>query len=129
LRGPSVRRIATRIAPLALAAFAAQTSSSGCTAEDLGACDMETAQELVYSPNGMVATKGQAIAHDSCGNGVFCHSSGAHGDDRFGAPAEMDFDMLPNPDGLGQMLDHAEDAWGLVESEDMPPRGVGAISG
>jgi hypothetical protein len=73
----------------------------------------------------MVATKGQALAHDSCGNGAFCHSSAAKGNERYGAPAEMDFDMLPSPTGLQRIIDEAEAAWAVVSDGDMPPGDVG----
>jgi len=90
---------------------------------DLGECDPVAADELVYGRNGLVATKGQALAHDTCGNGVFCHSSAAVGEARHGAPAGMNFDMLPSPLGVADMLTHVDDAWSVVSAGDMPPRG------
>jgi hypothetical protein len=97
----------------------------GCAAGDLGECNQAAAQELVFSASGMVATKGQALAHDSCGNGGFCHSAAARGNERHGAPAGMDFDMLPSPTGLDELLERADTAWGVVEGGDMPPGAVG----
>lgn len=108
---------------LGSAALGSAMSLASACGTDLGECDPVAADELVYGRNGLVATKGQALAHDSCGNGVFCHSSVARGSARHGAPAGMDFDMLPAPRGLGGMLHHVETAWSLVESDDMPPRG------
>jgi hypothetical protein len=105
-------------------AVAAALILAACGSDDLGDCDEQAASELVYSESGMVATKGQALAHDSCGNGVFCHSAGAQRAERFGAPARMNFDMLPSPRGLSELLDLREDAWSVVESGEMPPRGV-----
>jgi len=49
--------------------------TSGCGGEDLGECDLAAAEEMVFSQQGLVATKGQALLHDTCGNGAFCHSS------------------------------------------------------
>lgn len=93
--------------------------------DDLGPCDEAAADELVYGRNGLVATKGQALAHDSCGNGVFCHSSAARGNERHGAPAGMNFDMLPAPRGVSDMLQHVDSAWSLVAESTMPPSRVG----
>jgi len=113
----------------ALAAYAALCAAAAslvgaCRGADLGECDMPAARELVYSDNGMVATKGQALAQDSCGNGSFCHSSGATGSARYGVPHGLDFDMLPSPRGIYELMDYAEAAWDAVESGEMPPRGV-----
>jgi hypothetical protein len=88
--------------------------------EDLGQCDEQAALQLVYGRNGLVATKGQALLHDSCGNAAFCHSSSATGDNRFGAPAGMDFDMLP-PTGWPEVVDMREEIWSAVDDGDMPP--------
>jgi hypothetical protein len=117
-----MRYLLTKAAPCWLAIALACTA---CGSSDLGECDQSAAMELVYSANGMVATKGQALAHDSCGNGVFCHSAAASRSERFGAPAGMNFDMLPSPQGLSDMLDFKDDAWAVVESGEMPPRGLG----
>src|SRR5262245_9469957 len=68
----------------------------GCSS-DLGDCHEQAAREIVYSSSGMVATKGQALLHDSCGQGVLCHASAAKGAARKGASKDLNFDMLPNP--------------------------------
>ena len=106
----------------ALAMLAGMVAACG---SDLGACDPAAAEELVYSSNGMVATKGQALLNDSCGNGVFCHSSAAEGEARHGAPAGMNFDMLPAASGWPEVIDRREDIWDAVESGQMPPVHVG----
>lgn len=107
----------------AFPAAAALLALCACGGSELGECDEPAARELVYSASGMVATKGQALAHDTCGNGVFCHSAAARGGERHGAPGGMDFDMLPSPRGLAALLERADEAWGAVESGEMPPRG------
>lgn len=109
----------------AITLLAALVLAGGC-GSDLGPCDRAAADELVYGRSGLVATKGQALAHDSCGNGVFCHSSAAHADARFGVPAGLSFDMLPAPDGLSNVLEHVDMAWAVVADGDMPPRGDAA---
>jgi hypothetical protein len=110
-------------------AWLALNLTGACGSEELGECDPTAAEELVYDRSGMVATKGQALVHDSCGNGVFCHSAAAHGEERRGAPASMDFDMLPSPSGLLTMLDRAQSAWQLVRAEEMPPKGSARFLG
>jgi hypothetical protein len=91
----------------------------GC-GEDLGDCDMQAAQQLVYGRGGLVATKGQALMHDSCGNAAFCHSDAAKGKNRFGAPGGMDFDMLP-PTGWPEVADRRDQIWSEVSDGEMPP--------
>jgi hypothetical protein len=97
---------------------------SACGSE-LGECDREAANELVYSSTWKVATKGQALMHDSCGNASFCHSAGARGPERVGAPFGMDFDMLPLAKGWPEVVDQREEIWRTVDQESMPPDGVG----
>jgi hypothetical protein len=98
----------------------------GACGDELGTCNAPAANELVYGRTGLVATKGQALTHDSCGNGAFCHSSAAKGRNRFGAPAKLDFDMLPSPKGLRLLRDTAESSWSLVRDGHMPPSGLGS---
>ncbi|HVZ34515.1 MAG TPA: hypothetical protein VG963_18930 [Polyangiaceae bacterium] len=95
---------------------------AGCH-DSLGDCDPNAAKELVYSRSGLVATKGQALMNDSCGQGAFCHSSAAQGDARSGAPAGMDFDVLPKPTALGKIVSMREKIWDQVHSGGMPPKG------
>jgi hypothetical protein len=94
----------------------------GCKSE-LGECDDTAANELVYNSSYRIATKGQALAQDSCGNSAFCHSVNARGKSRHGAPGGMNFDMLPTPTGLNAMREHAELSWSAVERGVMPPGG------
>lgn len=97
-------------------------ATSGCKSE-LGECDERAANELVYSSSYRIATKGQALAQDTCGNSAFCHSANARGTSRHGAPGGMNFDMLPTPTGLSAMREHAELSWSAVERGAMPPDG------
>lgn len=96
----------------------------GCN-DDLGECDRAAAQEVVYGRGGLVATKGQALVHDSCGNAAFCHSTAAKGSARYGAPLGLSFDMLPTPTGWPEIIKHRDDVWQLVHDESMPPAGMG----
>jgi hypothetical protein len=82
---------------------------------------MEAAQQLVYGPAGSVATKGQALMHESCGSASFCHSSKAEETKRQGAPYGMNFDMLPSPIGLGDVFHHADGIWTQIDERSMPP--------
>jgi hypothetical protein len=101
------------------------TALLGACSDDIGDCDEVAAAELVYSQDGLVATKGQAIAHDSCGNGAFCHSAAAEGAARYGAPVSLNFDLLPRPTGWPSLIDHRAEAWEQVESGHMPPGAAG----
>jgi hypothetical protein len=93
--------------------------------EDLGECDLKAANELVYSDTWRVATKGQALLNDSCGNASFCHSSRATGGNRQGAPQSLDFDMVPAPSGWRQVMEHRDAIWSSVVDGTMPPEGEG----
>lgn len=114
--------LAKRLAAIVLVAVV-----SACN--DLGPCDSEAARELVYGRGDLVATKGQALMHDSCGQGAFCHSAGASGRARRGAPKGMDFDMLPRAKGLGDVLKHREAIWETVREGTMPPAGFAVGDG
>ena len=93
--------------------------------DELGECDQAAAEELVYGRAGLVAVKGQALLHDSCGNAVFCHSSSARGEARHGAPAGMSFDMLPEATAWPRVVELREEIWDAVESGSMPPGRAG----
>lgn len=93
----------------------------GCENE-LGKCDQEAANELVYGRGNLVATKGQALMHDSCGQGAFCHSAAAEGKVRQGAPGSLNFDMLPRASGLPDVLDQRDEIWESVLNGSMPPK-------
>lgn len=99
-------------------------AQSGC-GDDLGACDTNAAKQLVYSQAGLVATKGQALMHDSCGSAAFCHSEGAKGEARLGAPQRLDFDMLPLATGWPSVVTHSKAIWASVLDGSMPPEGEG----
>lgn len=99
-------------------------TAHGC-GSDLGECDPDAARELVFSRQGLVATKGQALLHDSCGNGAFCHSAAAKGGQRHGVPADLDFDMLPEPRGWPRVMELRESIWEVVVSGEMPPSEAG----
>jgi hypothetical protein len=95
----------------------------GACSSELGKCDdREAARQIVYGPNGSVATKGQALMHESCGQAAFCHSSAAKETQRKGAPHGMNFDMLPSPKGLAEVLDRADSIWDQVDDGQMPPK-------
>jgi hypothetical protein len=94
--------------------------AQGCD-NDLGPCNEEAAQQLVYSSSGLAATKGQALMHDSCGQGTFCHSTAARGAARFGAPLDLNYDVLPSPDALRKILDQRQMIWQQIDDGHMPP--------
>lgn len=75
-----------------LAGAAGLWLAQGCATET-GPCDDSLAYEVVYDGAGLPAYAGQALVHASCGQGGFCHSSGIPLDNRFGAPAGLDFDV------------------------------------
>jgi hypothetical protein len=91
--------------------------------DELGECNDDAARQLVYSSSGLAATKGQALLHDSCGQGAFCHSAAASGSARQGAPLRLDFDVLPNPKSLSKIIDMRREIWEQVEDGLMPPEG------
>lgn len=90
---------------------------------DLGECDLPAARELVYSQSGLVATKGQALLHDSCGQGSLCHAAAAQGASRKGVPHDLSFDVLPRPTGIDKVIAERHAIWEQVEDGMMPPRG------
>lgn len=63
--------------------------------------------------------------HDSCGSAAFCHSEGAKGEARFGAPRRLDFDMLPLATGWPSVVTHSKAIWASVLDGSMPPEGEG----
>lgn len=108
----------------------------GCK-PDLGPCDPAAARKIAYDQDGFPAYEGQALMQVSCGNGGFCHSAGASGANRFGAPAALDFDMqlastgsALNPAGrtalaLGRKHTRGwrDEVYHLVSEGEMPPTG------
>jgi hypothetical protein len=107
-------------AALHAALLGAAVASQACGGEELGECDEAAAEQVVYSAAGLAATKGQALMHDSCGNGAFCHSSAADGERRWGAPHELNFDMMP-PRGWPAVIEQREEIWSAVAGGEMPP--------
>ncbi len=92
---------------------------------DLGECDMTKLGGTNTDPHA-----GQKLVHSSCAGGR-CHSLDAKGDLRVGAPAELDFDVVPadmSPaqiakvrDGAENVHDHREAMWDAIEGGSMPP--------
>ncbi len=106
------------------ASLVASMLLSAC-GDELGKCNSRAAKQLVYSQVGEVATKGQALMHDSCGSAAFCHAQNAKGEARFGAPRGLDFDMLPLATGWPTVVEHAQAIWASVLDGSMPPDGQG----
>jgi len=104
----------------------------GCR-PDLGECDMPTARLVVYSAlDGSPSYAGQALLQGSCGDGSFCHAERAS--DRFGAPADLDFDLgLARDDAGLERLRRGqrhvyENRYGImaaIEDGSMPPGDAG----
>lgn len=93
----------------------------GC-GTDLGPCDQREAERVVYGPLRLQVTAGQALMHDSCGGGAFCHTQQAVGINRLGAPKGLDFDMVPDSErGWRIVMQHRDEVWGAVEAGSMPP--------
>lgn len=100
----------------------------GC-GTDLGECDRSllggSTDVLAPAPN-----SAQVVVNASCAGGL-CHSATAKGEQRRGAPAELNFDVLPATtafeeisrvqDGTAVVQDSREDMWALIDSGDMPP--------
>ena len=77
----------------------------GCK-RDLGDCNLDgqtpdghaidspAAFDIAYRlTDGLPMYEGQALVQSTCGDGSFCHAPAAVGADRFGAPAQLDFDV------------------------------------
>lgn len=82
---------------------------------------------------------GQQIVAGSCASGR-CHSEGAMGDMRLGAPADLNFDVVAGSadengklaKAAGIVVDWAEDMWSEIDSGTMPPpapAGTGELNG
>lgn len=106
----------------------------GCEA-DLGNCDMAAATKVAYL-NGTPYYEGQAILNASCAGGS-CHSNGATGDGRNGAPHGLNFDvgtltkastaddLTTLKAGVQEVRDEASELWGQIDDGDMPPGKAG----
>jgi hypothetical protein len=88
------------------AGLLAAVALAGCK-RDTGECNLTgstpdgrpvegpAAFDIAYrSDNGLPMYEGQAIIQSSCGDGQFCHSSGAEGENRRGVPKGYDFDVF-----------------------------------
>jgi hypothetical protein len=116
------------VSALAATAVSSVLWLSGC-GTDLGECDrtMLGGSEDVAAPMPHTA---QILVSESCASGI-CHSAAAKGDQRRGAPAELNFDVLPATDafeeiarvmdGAAVVQNRAEDMWALIDSGEMPP--------
>jgi hypothetical protein len=105
---------------------------------DLGECDRTM---LGGSDTGTLAPHtGQQLLHNSCAGGL-CHTESAKGEARKGAPAELDFGVVPTSDSeedlavalrsSGVVWNYLDDIWGQVEAGTMPPpkpAGAGALA-
>ena len=98
---------------------------------DLGTCDLNALGGS--NVQGMLAPHdGQKIINNSCASGS-CHSDQAEGTERNGAPAELDFDVVPATvseedrqraiRGGGVVHNEMEEMWELIDSGAMPPEG------
>lgn len=108
--------------------------------EGLGECD--TSMLGGSTVPGMVKVNdGQAVVATSCASGR-CHSEAASGEQRVGAPAELNFDVVAGTAsaedlaritrGSATVNDWAEDMWEEIEEGAMPPpapAGSGELNG
>jgi hypothetical protein len=102
----------------------------GC-GTDLGECDM-AALGGSNMPGMLSPHTGQIAVNTSCASGR-CHSQSATGENRVGAPAELNFDVVPVDlsdaervkvtKGATKVQDEKEEMWELIDSGDMPPEG------
>jgi hypothetical protein len=76
---------------LAVPLVALSVALAGCEAS-LGDCDPGMDVRVAFQEGGMPAYEGQALMETSCAS-TFCHTSGAVGEFRKGAPAGLDFDV------------------------------------
>jgi mono/diheme cytochrome c family protein len=111
-------------------AVAIALTQGGC-GSDLGECDMaalalstDAAQSQPYT--------GQRLVHQSCAAGQ-CHAESAKGVDRIGAPAGLNFDVVPADTsdaesakiirGESVVDENAEEMWEWISDGLMPPEG------
>jgi hypothetical protein len=113
---------------LAAAAVSSVLGLAGC-GTDLGECD-RTMLGGSDDPMMPVPHTAQGLVDASCASGL-CHSVEARGEQRRGAPAELNFDVLPADDsfeeislvqdGAAVVQNRREDMWALIDSGEMPP--------
>jgi hypothetical protein len=103
-----------------------QLGAAGC-GSDLGECDM-VALDATRDASGI--PRGQILIHQSCASGL-CHSEAAKGKDRIGAPADLNFDLVPADAtevarvtrGTSNVDELAEEMWTWIDDGSMPPEG------
>jgi hypothetical protein len=103
--------------------------SASCAAPDLGTCD-PTALGGSKATGMLTPHAGQQLLQDSCAAGL-CHSSSARGAQRAGAPAGLDFNVVPASTAESDMAamrrsrvvveENADSIWEQVETGSMPP--------
>ena len=97
--------------------------------EGLGECD-PTMLGGSSTPGMVQYNDGQEIVATSCSSGR-CHSEAATGEQRVGAPAELDFDVVASSStpeelaritrGSATVVDWAEEMWAEIDEGAMPP--------
>jgi mono/diheme cytochrome c family protein len=105
---------------------------AGCGV-DLGACD----QTLLGGVEGMTPHTAQQLVNRTCAGGL-CHSQDAVGALRNGAPAGLDFDLIPASASVQDsakvlrssavVREWRDEMWDQLGSGDMPPEGFGTLS-
>jgi hypothetical protein len=103
-------------------------SPLGACGTDLGDCDPTKLGGSLVAPQ--MPHDGQEIVGMSCAGGR-CHSELATGETRFGAPAELNFDVMAQSNSAEQLalvgrggtnvIDWADQMWEQIESGTMPP--------
>jgi len=103
---------------------------SGC-GSDLGKCDVAALGGNV-TPGQLAPHTGQLLVNRSCAAGS-CHSESAIGTARDGAPAGLNFDVVPQDlspaemakitRGSANVNDNADDMWSWIDDGTMPPEG------
>jgi hypothetical protein len=116
--------------PVVGALFACALLVSSCAA-DMGHCDMTLLGGSAVVGNA-APTKGQLVVQNTCAAGR-CHSQTATGNNRVGAPAGLDFDVVPFDSSVAEINkithgakvvhDHRSAMWAQVEAGEMPPKG------
>lgn len=101
----------------------------GC-GDGLGECDTELRDEQLGSADSPGFHGGQGVVQSSCAGGR-CHDSGAEGEGRVGAPAELDFDVAYTEtdgsvparvqDARDNVVEWAEAMWAEIDADRMPP--------
>jgi hypothetical protein len=116
-----------RVASVHLSSAVAALLLSSC-GPDVGECDRTM---LGGSETGTLAPHtGQLLLRDSCAAGL-CHTESAEGKARKGAPAELDFGVVPASDSeedlavarrsSGVVWNYLDAIWAEVEAGSMPP--------